>query len=42
MKFSMTGQDKCNTGDCLLEVTAWVGLTVLSVVCFSRFKISTY
>ena len=25
MKFSMTGQEKC---DCLIEVTAWVGLTV--------------
>jgi hypothetical protein len=30
MKFSMTGQEKCpfNTGDCLIEVTAWAGLTV--------------
>ena len=33
MKFSTTGQDRCdlggfNTGDCLIEVTAWVGLTV--------------
>jgi hypothetical protein len=30
MKFSMTGQEKCvvfNTGDCLIEVTAWAGLT---------------
>ena len=25
MKFSMTGQEK---GDCLIEVTAWEGLTV--------------
>jgi len=25
MKFSMTGQEK---SDCLLEVTAWTGLTV--------------
>jgi len=32
MKFSMTGQEKrwpFNTGDCLIEVTTWVGLTVL-------------
>jgi hypothetical protein len=31
MKFSMIGQeicDLCNTGDCLIEVTAWTGLTV--------------
>jgi hypothetical protein len=26
MKFSMTGQE---TGDCLIEVTTWEGLTVL-------------
>jgi hypothetical protein len=31
MKFSMTGYKKrwpFNTGDCLIEVTAWAGLTV--------------
>ena len=31
MKFSMTGQDKSglfNTGDCLIQVTTWAGLTV--------------
>jgi hypothetical protein len=31
MKFSMTGQEKrwlFNTGDCLIEVTIWAGLTV--------------
>ena len=31
MKFSMTGQDKrdlFNTGDCLIQVTTWAGLTV--------------
>jgi hypothetical protein len=31
MKFSMTGQEKkwpFHTGDCLIELTAWVGLTV--------------
>jgi hypothetical protein len=31
MKFSMIGQEKCdlcNIGDCLIEVTAWTGLTV--------------
>ena len=31
MEFSMTGQQKgdlFNTGDCLIEVTAWAGLTV--------------
>ena len=31
-KLSMTGQEKgdllINTGDCLIEVTTWVGLTV--------------
>jgi hypothetical protein len=30
MKFSMTGQEKgdlLNTGDCLIDVTAWAGLT---------------
>ena len=30
MKFSMTGQEKYdlfNIGDCLIEVTAWAGLT---------------
>jgi hypothetical protein len=29
MKFSMTGQKKwsLNRGDCLIEVTAWAGLT---------------
>ena len=35
MKFSMTGQEKgdlliqVTTGDCLIEVTAWEGLTGL-------------
>ena len=33
MKFSMTGQDNHTvifyTGDCLIEVTAWAGLTVI-------------
>ena len=31
MTFSMTGQEKddlFNTGDCLIEVTAWAGWTV--------------
>ena len=31
MKFSMIGQEKgdlINTDDCLIEVTAWVGLPV--------------
>ena len=30
MKCSMTGQEKgdLNTADCLIEVTAWAGLTV--------------
>jgi hypothetical protein len=31
MKFYMTGQEKrlpLNTGDCLIEVATWVGLTV--------------
>ena len=29
MKFSMTGQEKCDTLiHCLIEVTAWTGLTV--------------
>jgi hypothetical protein len=31
MKFSMTGEEKddlFNTGDCLIEVTAWADLTV--------------
>jgi hypothetical protein len=31
MKISMTGQEKCDlciTGDCLIEVTVWTGLTV--------------
>jgi len=31
MKFSMTGQEKgqpFNIDDCLIEVTAWAGLTV--------------
>jgi hypothetical protein len=23
MKFSMRGQEKCDAGDCLIEVTAW-------------------
>ena len=36
MKFSMTGQEKgdllivLNTGDCLIEVTTWAGLTILN------------
>ena len=32
MKLSMTGQEKgdlFNTVDCLIEVTAWAGLTVI-------------
>ena len=32
MKFSMTGQEKGDTGGCLIEVTAWTGLTVF--VCW--------
>ena len=30
MKLSVTGPEKCdfNTGGCLIEVTAWAGLTV--------------
>ena len=33
MKFAMTEQENCdllnfNTGDCLIEVTVWAGLTV--------------
>jgi len=34
MKFSMTGQEKMwplNTGDCLIEVTTWTGVTVFSI-----------
>ena len=32
MKCSMTGQEKgdLNTGDCLIEVTAWACLTVIA------------
>jgi hypothetical protein len=29
MKFSMTGKEKC---DLLIQVTAWVGLTVLNKI----------
>ena len=29
MKLSMTGQEK---GDCLIEVTAWPGLTVIFII----------
>jgi hypothetical protein len=42
MKFSMAGQYK---GDCLIEVTAWTGLTVFVFVCkfyFILIFISTY
>jgi len=40
MKFFMTGQEKgdltaFNTGDCSIEVTAWVGLTVHVYHAFS-------
>jgi hypothetical protein len=28
MKFSMTVQEEGDTGGCLIEVTAWTGLTV--------------
>jgi hypothetical protein len=34
MKLSMTGQENVtpfNTGDCLIEVTAWAGLTVYTI-----------
>jgi len=37
MKFSMTGQEK---GNCLIEVTAWAGLTVYTFTltyCSNRF-----
>jgi len=36
MKFSMKGQRKrlsFNTGDCLIEVTAWAGLNVYIFFC---------
>ena len=44
MKFSMTGQEKGDLliqGDCLIEVTAWAGLTVLHfpLVKFSIFSL---
>ena len=42
MKFSMTGQEKrwhFNTGDCLIEVTAWTGLTVY--VCNTWWSLIT-
>jgi hypothetical protein len=34
MKFSMTGQKRwpSNIGDCLIEVTAWTGLTILRTI----------
>jgi len=34
MKFNMTGSEKCdlfNTGDCLIEMITWTGLTVLLI-----------
>ena len=40
MKFSMTWQeigDLLNTGDYLIEVTIWAGLTVLGVYIGHRF-----
>jgi hypothetical protein len=43
MKFSMIGQEKgdlLNTNGCLIEVTAWAGLTVHcnSIQLFNKFK----
>ena len=37
MKFSMTGQKRWpfNTGDCLIEVTTWTGLTVYRYIKFT-------
>ena len=34
MKFSMTGQEKggFNTDDCLIEVTSWADLTILTTL----------
>jgi len=40
MKFSMTGQEKVspfNTGDCLIEVTAWTYLTTYIYKGFESF-----
>jgi hypothetical protein len=46
MKFSMTEQDKgdlFNTGDCLIEVTALVGLTVYTNMVYTcSFNILYY
>jgi hypothetical protein len=33
MKFNMTGSEKCdlfNTGDCLIEMITWAGLTTIN------------
>jgi hypothetical protein len=40
MKFSMTGQEKwpLNTGDCLIEVTTYVDLTVV-IQCSSKYDL---
>jgi len=39
MKFSMTGQDK---DDCLIEVTPWVGLTVIAPCLSFQFLLPVY
>ena len=34
MTFAMTGQEKCATGDYLIEVTAWADLTLYHIFLF--------